>query len=151
MVFRDNPQGSCRGNAVTAGKVIWNKGFSRLGGFVRPVGVPIPWDHHPQGSVGGTLVTSDDDWRPETKFPFVGKPGNRLYRQGVCKICRLLLMGEQPIRRDYCGMHDPGTHNPGSTGKTLSLSGPESGESPGSTLASFLEGGQKPVGTEGGR
>jgi hypothetical protein len=45
------------------------------------------------------------DWRPETKFPYVGKEGNRLYRQGLCKVCGLLLMGDTPTRRDYCGEH----------------------------------------------
>jgi len=49
----------------------------------------------------------DQTWQPETEFPHVGHPGQRLYRVGLCKVCNLLLMGEQPVRRDYCWLHDP--------------------------------------------
>jgi hypothetical protein len=50
MVSRDNPQGSCRGNAVTAGKVPWNKGLSR------PVGVPVPWNDRDEKALVESLA-----------------------------------------------------------------------------------------------
>jgi hypothetical protein len=53
-------------------------------------------------------MSEEGEWQPETKFPSVGKPGNQLFRQGTCKVCRLLLMGDKPERRDWCGEHDPG-------------------------------------------
>ena len=33
----------------------------------------------------------------------VGQPSDRLFKQGVCKGCRIPLFGGEPIRRDWCG------------------------------------------------
>jgi len=54
------------------------------------------------------------EWTSETRFPYVGTGSYRLYRVGLCKECNLLLIGSEPIARDYCSWHGPG-----STGKTL--------------------------------
>ena len=65
-------------------------------------------------------------FEPREVFPYVGPPGNRLYRVGLCKICSLLLVDDKPVAREYCYWHDPG-----SIGKSLSLFPSEEEGSPG--------------------
>jgi hypothetical protein len=36
-------------------------------------------------------------------LPGVGPPGDRLYLQGKCRVCRIPLFGRQPETRDLCG------------------------------------------------
>jgi hypothetical protein len=51
------------------------------------------------------LKLFDGDGR-ENGFAFAGKPGNRIYSVGQCKVCNLALMNDKPIAREFCSKHE---------------------------------------------
>jgi hypothetical protein len=42
----------------------------------------------------------------ENGFAYAGKPGNRLYSVGTCRVCRLALFNDKPVAREFCYLHE---------------------------------------------
>lgn len=40
--------------------------------------------------------------RAEQGFLFVGPPGDRLYKQGKCRVCEIPIFGKETVRKDLC-------------------------------------------------
>jgi hypothetical protein len=38
-------------------------------------------------------------------YPFVGPPGDRLYKVGLCRVCDIALFDDKRRPRDVCGLH----------------------------------------------
>jgi hypothetical protein len=42
----------------------------------------------------------------ENGFAYAGKPGNRYYMVGKCKVCGLALGSDEPVAREFCSIHE---------------------------------------------
>ena len=38
------------------------------------------------------------------EFITVGPASDQLFKQGMCKLCRIPLFGREPVKRDICGI-----------------------------------------------
>ena len=41
--------------------------------------------------------------RHEYDFLYVGPPGDRLYKQDTCRVCKIVIFGKQAVHKDLCG------------------------------------------------